>query len=197
MKFSEKDFEILTEEWDEGAEKILENLEQLKEKPFVKVGILESAGNHKKKGKKGARKKADSEGESETLTVADIATMHEYGAVTHRGNVSWDIPERSFMRASMTEKESDLEEKTVKIFDKIIDGDLSVKDGLNVLGMEISKNFKNKIDSNIPPPLADSTIRAKTRDGKTGEVALVDTGQMRNAISHEVEMEGGEEHGEE
>lgn len=182
MGFSEKGLEALTEELDLGAEAILKNIEELSEKPYVKVGILESAGDHKKK-----------KGSTESLSVADIATIHEYGGVTHRGNVSWDIPERSFIRSSMLEKDADLEEKTVKIFDQILDGSLGVKKGLSVLGLEIQKNFKAKINSNIPPPLADSTIKAKTRDGKTGEVALVDTGQMRNSISYEVEMEGGGE----
>ena len=39
------------------------------------------------------------------------------------------------------------------------------------------------IDSNVPPPLADSTLEARRARGNSSSASLVDTGAMRKAIT--------------
>ena len=53
----------------------------------------------------------------------------------------------------------------------------------NDVGMKIENAIRLKILSNIPPPNAASTIKAK-RSSHT----LIDTGEMLESVSHEVEF---------
>lgn len=187
--FSEKGIEITIEELDHGAEKILEALEYLEKEPYVKVGILASAGAHKQKGQAGKAK-----------SVAEIAEIHEYGAEYEgRGGVTVVIPQRSFITSTMNETEDDLHEKTAKIFDKVLGGQVEPKEGLEILGLEIQKNIKAKIGSDELQELAESTKRAKIRAGKSGDRPLIDTGQLRNSVQYLVvdNGEGDEGHDEE
>ena len=180
-RFSEKGIEITIEEFDEGAEKIFEALEYMEEGPFVKVGVLESAGEHKLEGD-----------EKEAKTVAEIADIHEYGREYESRGVTIVIPERSFIRSTMNDIEEDLTEKTKGIFDKVLDGAMAPRDGLTVLGLEIQKNIKAKFTSNDWEELSDARKRAKIRAGKSGNKPLIDTGQLRNSINFEVHDEDDE-----
>jgi hypothetical protein len=45
-------------------------------------------------------------------------------------------------------------------------------------------SVKAKINSNIQPKLADSTLEARRRRGVTRENTLVDTAQLRNSVTH-------------
>ena len=177
--FSAKGIEITIEEFDHGAEKIFEALEYLEKEPFVKVGVLESAGQHQK-----------SQWMGETKTVAEILTIHEYGAEFERGGHTIVIPQRSVIQSTMNETEDELHEKTAKIFDKILDGQIEPEKGLEVLGLDIQKNIKAKFGSDDLAPLAESTKRAKIRGGKSGNKPLIDTAQTRNSIQYKVEEHG-------
>lgn len=79
-----------------------------------------------------------------------------------------------------------------------------VERGLHAVGMVAASSIKKKIDEGIPPPLADSTLRARaaktpSRRAEREELAarargekpgtdrvkpLIDTGEMRNSITY-------------
>jgi len=127
----------------------------------VQVGILASDGGSEQSGDSG-------------LTLVDLATIHEYGSPAR------NIPERSFIRRTFSMKEKELVEVTTKIAKKIIEADMPVEKGLNILGLWGSTEVKKMVKSgpHIPPPLKPATVAAK---GSTRP--LVDTGQMINAVT--------------
>ena len=180
-RFSEKGIEITIEEFDFGAEKIFEALEFIEKEPFVKVGILSTAGQHREENGRFGK------------SVAEIADIHENGREWEEGGVTHVIPQRSFIASTMNETEEDLTDKTAKVFDKILDGALEPKRGLEILGLEIQKNIKAKIGSDDLKELADSTKRAKMRAGKSGNKPLLDTAQMRNSVQFLVVEEAEKE----
>ncbi|MNT50592.1 hypothetical protein D3C72_1875180 [compost metagenome] len=51
-------------------------------------------------------------------------------------------------------------------------------------GMTASNSVKAKINSNIRPELAESTLEARRQRGVTRENTLVDTGQLRNSVTY-------------
>lgn len=143
---------------------IMARLKTLESKPYVKVGVLESAGD-----------KQTDIGTAAGLTVAQVATFHEFG--TER------TPERPFIRTTMTEKEAELMAETKRLRDDVIFKGMSTFKALSLLGLKIQSAIKKKITEGDPawPALAQSTI-----DAKGSDKPLIDTGQLRNSIQYEV-----------
>lgn len=157
---------------DRGWKKIAEEFRKASQQPFVKVGFVGSSGEaiHK----------------DSTETVASIAVQHEYGTEK--------IPERSFIRGTLIKESAKVQGMIDQLLKNVLFQKIDVQGALGRLGVFAVALIKNRIvTEHIPPPLAESTIAAKTRDGKTGEVPLVDTGQMLNSIRHEVTMDGRNE----
>ena len=65
----------------------------------------------------------------------------------------------------------------------------SVVNQFNAAGMAGAAAIKNRINSNTPPPLKPGTIAARKRRGVKRTNTLVDTGQMRNAVTYVVRRE--------
>lgn len=143
---------------DKGFLAIKKALLSLKKKE-IKVGILEGAGKNAKTG---------------TLIV-DYAIANEYG--TSR------IPERSFMRSTYDEKESEWNKALDKIVSSVVEGNVNdIEQKINFVGVQMVNDIKEKIDSNIPPALSEATIKRKG-SSKT----LIDTGIMRASITYKIE----------
>jgi len=159
-----------TTEADHGQKNILDEIQKLKVKPYVKVGVLENAGQH------------DSQDHADT-TVALIASVHEFGSES-RG-----IPERSFIRSTMNEKEGFLNELTNGMVDELYRGNTTVEKMIGVLGLQIQRLIKLKIQSNIAPALKDSTVKKKGSE-KGKSTALINTSQLIKSIQYEVVMDG-------
>jgi hypothetical protein len=136
---------------------------------FIKLGVLASQG--------GA---AIVDGE---MTLAEIAAIHEFGAP--RAN----IPRRSFLLDTFQEGEGldALQKFLTRIARGILNNQLTVDQALGQLGVWAVSQVKRRIKEHIPPPLKPATIRRKTVDGKEGDVPLVDTAQLLNAITYEVQ----------
>ena len=143
---------------DKGFLAIKKALLSLRKKE-IKVGIHEGAGKNAKTG---------------TLIV-DYATANEYG--TSR------IPERSFMRSTVDEKQQEWNKALDRIVGSITEGDISnIEQKISLVGKQIVNDIKEKIDSNVPPPLSEAT---KKRKGSSR--TLIDTGIMRASITYKVE----------
>jgi hypothetical protein len=142
---------------DKGFLAIKKALMSLKNKE-IKVGIHEGAGKNAKTG---------------TLIV-DYAIANEYGTSK--------IPERSFMRSTYDEKESEWNKALDKIVSSVIEGDFDVAEKIAFIGEQMVNDIKDKIDSNIPPSLSEATIKRKG-SSKT----LIDTGIMKTSITYKVE----------
>ena len=110
------------------------------------------------------------------LTVLDIATIHEFGL----GN----NPERSFIRATFDENQEQNLELIYRLAQLVVDGKLTREQALNQLGLRFQAQVIDRINSNIPPPLAPATIKRKG-----SSLALVDTGQLKSSITYRIEQE--------
>lgn len=159
---------------DRGWKKIAADLRKTANHPYVKVGLVEPASEAVHKGSE--------------LTVAEIGVIHEYGSA------DGSIPPRSFIRTTLISESQKVNSAIESFLKGVILQKYNVETALGRLGLFALSLIKNRItNEHIPPPLAESTIKAKTRDGKTGDVPLVDTAQMLNSIRHHVVMDGRDE----
>jgi len=131
--------------------------ERIKTPGTVDVGVID-AGLH----------------EDSLLTVATIAYANEYGTET--------IPERSFFRSTIIEVKKGLIALQTKLMKQIVDGKISAEKALGLLGEFLSDAIRQKIVSLRTPPNAPATLKAKAP--KTNP--LVDSGQLKNSITYEV-----------
>ncbi len=154
---------VTTQTKDLGAEEFFKAVKNMKSGPYVKVGILEEAGNHES-----------------GMSVASIAAVHEFGSTD--GN----IPERSFIRATMDENKGYFTEVTKRMLVEIMFGG-EIRKALGFIGQTIASEIKKRITKGIPPPNKPSTIRAKG-----SSKPLIDTGRLRSSIAHEVVLDGDE-----
>jgi hypothetical protein len=126
----------------------------------VKIGILEEAGAH--------------QGDGEVLTVADVASFHEFGTE--------NAPERSFIRATINEQRDDLKTLSKKLQAAILTGKMSAKQALGLMGEKMQAEMINKINEGIEPELDPKTIKRKG-----SSTPLIDTGQLKQSIRYKVE----------
>lgn len=122
----------------------------------VDVGIID-AGKHE-----------DSE-----ETVAQVGFDNEYGTEV--------VPERSFMRSTTKEKKKEIIAFQKKIAKKIVKGEISMEHGLGLLGEFMTDLIKRKIVAIKSPPNSFLTIKEKGSSNP-----LIDTGQMLNSVTYEV-----------
>jgi len=138
---------------DSGWDKKL--LDMLDEQTLV-VGLREANGG-----------RTDTE-----LSNPEIGSFHEFGL---------GVPERSFLRSTFDEKEGSYRNILSKLATrtaKQLKGNIP----LELLGLKVEADVKNKIRSNIPPPLSEATLARK----KGKNVALIDTTQLIESIDYEV-----------
>lgn len=109
--------------------------------------------------------------------LATIAAVHEYGSPQN------NIPERSFIRRTFSEKEAAHRAFLARVVTQILRGTLTVDRGLGMIGAWGAAEVKKTITAgpHIPPPLSPRTIARKGSDRP-----LVDTGQLVGAITWEV-----------
>jgi len=157
--------EVDDREW----QKQLKRISKLTKGPHVLVGVMASAG--------------DAEGGE--FSLAELAAVHEFGSPEN------GIPERSFIRSTITA----VSEERAKLVEKIMDDILHEKDtiegGLAKLGLWLVNKIKSRIrNREIIPRLEDSEAGRRTIKRKGSDVTLVDTAQLLNAISWRVESGG-------
>jgi len=117
------------------------------------------------------------------MTVVDLAVVHEYGKVIHKKDgTEIVIPQRSFIRATIDEHAPKLQRTASALGQGVLIGKFQTGQALELLGQQGVGLIKQRIADGIAPPNADST---KARKGSS--TPLVDTGQLRGAITHRVE----------
>lgn len=169
-------------------------LKRIKTPGTVDVGIID-AGDHA----------------SSDLTVAAIGYINEFGAeflhpggtpyvITEGGQAQFVtkgtknvagvtqphnivIPERSFLRSTLQEQRKKLKSIQIKLSKKIIAGTTDTKKALGLIGEYLSDKVTQKIVSLTSPPNKAATIRRKNSSNP-----LIDTGQLKNAITYEVNI---------
>lgn len=144
---------------DRGFKKFMREMRKIEKRPHVKIGF--PAESNDTTAIHGGSK----------FRVVDIALVHEFG--TQDGV----IPERSWMRTSFAESMQKNLKMTRRLANQINTGSMTISRALNIMGLLITAQQRAKIRTNIPPPL-------KKRKG----IALIDTAQMINSITHKVKL---------
>lgn len=108
------------------------------------------------------------------LTVAEVFSFHELG----RGH----NPKRSSIVWVMDFKTEEIGKLSDRAMLAVMDGKMSAKQALGLIGEKIVSLSKRRIKSKIPPRLSAARLRQKMRAGKSGEVPLIHTGQTINSL---------------
>jgi hypothetical protein len=108
-------------------------------------------------------------------TVADVATLQEFGAD--------GIPQRSFLRAWFDENQAQTAEATKRMLQSVMQGKRTKQAALELLGQAFVGQIQKRIAQGIAPPNSPDTIARKG-----SSTPLIDTGQMRSAITYAVEV---------
>lgn len=132
---------------------------------YVTVGVHPYAGNY-----------------PSGVPVSVIAATQEFGSPEQ------GIPQRSFIRATVDAKMDRLNAMRIDLVGKIIDGKLTPKKALDILGTYLQVQVQNRIDSNIGPRLSPAYARWKVRQGKPPRT-LVLTRLLYRSITYAVRAE--------
>jgi hypothetical protein len=146
---------------DRGYRSLLRNIGGARSGTTVKVGF------------QGPR--AEEQEHDADLTVVEIAAIHEFGF----GNV----PERSMIRAWVDQNGPAIKRLMNQLADQVIKGEINIKTAMDRFGIWAVGQIQLRIADGIEPKLADSTIAHKG-----SSVPLINTGQMRSAITHLVDQ---------
>lgn len=104
------------------------------------------------------------------MTIARLLEIHELGL---------GVPERSILRAWAEKHEADIQNDMRAAVRQMLTGRLSPDRAAKLLGVRWVGQLQTFISSGqVEPPLAQSTI-----DKKGSSVPLIDTGQLRSALT--------------
>jgi len=132
---------------------------------YVIVGFQE--GTVTKSQVKGNRRKQAGK------SMPQIAAENEFGTSV--------IPARPFMRTSFDENQERINKVIRTEYDKIIDGDSTIRKSLNLIGLYMTDLIQTKIRAIRYPPNSPATIAAKK-----SSKPLIDFGQMIQSVRHKV-----------
>jgi hypothetical protein len=121
----------------------------------------------------------------EAINSAQLAYIHDNGAPEA------NIPARPFMAPGVKSVENENAATFKKIGQAALDLRMDAVDrGFHQVGLRTQAAIKNKIASNIPPPLGEATLAARRRRGVTRTNTLIDTGNMQNSINYVIRKKG-------
>lgn len=106
-------------------------------------------------------------------TVGEIAGRHELGI---------GVPERSWLRAWVDENNPMIQDDLRAAMRAVLLGRLTREQAVEILGVKYVGLIQTRIANGILPPNAPSTIARKE-----SSTPLIDTGQMRSAITYVLE----------
>jgi hypothetical protein len=110
----------------------------------------------------------------EALTVAEVGAFHEFG-LGHN-------PRRSFVADWSDEREEEHRAQMEKMAKAVVQGKVeSVEQGFERLGNLYVGEIQKRMADGIDPALEDATIKRKG-----SSVPLINSGQLRSAITYEV-----------
>jgi hypothetical protein len=148
-----------TTDTDKGASRIIGEAKKTNGS-YVDIGVHSDAGDHE-----------SDDLTADLVTIAEVAFWNEYGTS--------NIPERSFIRATIDANRKRLERETQKLYRKVVDGKIDTKKALDMLGLRIQEMIKQTILEQNDPPNAPSTVERKGFNNP-----LVDSRQLWRSIAY-------------
>jgi hypothetical protein len=95
------------------------------------------------------------------------------------------IPARPVMAPGIARKADEINRRLRNAGKIAFEGRITaVEQQLNAVGLVAAQGIKEAINSNTPPPLRPSTLAKRRARGVTRTNTLVDTAQMRNAVTY-------------
>jgi hypothetical protein len=153
---------------DRGAKALVARLRALRvSSAAVRVGILSDQPKRQRDGGGGGK---------EPYSLVEVAAVHEFGAPAA------GIPRRSFIRATIDEKRAEVERLERALLAQVVEGKIELRQALDLMGAKVAGWIQTRIADGIAPPNAASTVRRKK-----SSKPLVDTGQLRSAVTWVVE----------
>lgn len=143
---------------DHGFDKYKKSIEELHSKQ-IQVGMFAKVGDK----------------------VLTKAIVNEFGTTQAGKNNDVTIPERSFIRSTYNRQYKKVGKRFDQIFVSISKGNYNIIPRLKLIGLEQETETKKTITDMRTPENAESTIAKKGSSHP-----LIDTGEMRSKISHEV-----------
>jgi hypothetical protein len=134
----------------------------------IRTGLLE---------KDGAQEHAGGDG----VTLLQIFVWNHFGVVAKDG-LGWAIPPRPVITDWFDAHESELRDKLTVLMQQVVAGVLTRDQILNLMGQYCVGQIQQEIANHVDPPNAPATIKAKGSD-----TPLVDKGQLRSAISYDIQ----------
>jgi hypothetical protein len=120
-------------------------------------------------------------GEKTTATNALIGYVMEYGSPAK------NIPPRPFLHPGIANARADIEVHMKKAGKLALAGKTEeISQELEKVGLIAQASVQKKITEGPFDPLKPGTLAARRRRGRTGTAPLLDTGQLRRAISYVV-----------
>ena len=113
--------------------------------------------------------------DSGEITNAELGVIHEWGA-PEKG-----IPERSFMRSTMSEERENLGRLSKTQIALCLEGNTSPHDVFATIGAYLQGKIVDKITDGEFVPNNENTVKRKG-----SSKPLIDTGQLRASITYEV-----------
>ena len=136
----------------------------------------QAAASHGEKGVAVGVQANSGQSSAKKLTLVDLAVIHEFGSE------KLGIPERSFIRAPLTDS-AVLKVLMTKLGKGILLGRFSFDTALELLGTKAAAHLKNYTKKGSSPHKALSKVTIKRKGSSR---PLVDTGQLINSISYKV-----------
>lgn len=145
-----------------GSGRALDELERLGDIPTglnaVKVGLPEGSNDY-----------------PDGTSVIMVGTVHEFGSEVR------NIPQRSYLRSTVTENKREYKSLHRKLALKVLRGEMTTEQALQQIGLKVQSDVVGKITDLSDPPL-------KHRRDKEGDAGnpLVLTGHLRRAITFQI-----------
>jgi len=152
---------------DLGWGRIVEEIEKM-DGSYTKVGFPEE-GEVKNKRKKGS-------GHPEYKDISEIALIASW----LQFGTKYIDPGWPFFTEAFDENINGLIKLRNKLYDQVVNGRITVRVALGIMGEFMTNKIKAKIVAMKFPPNRPATIRAK----KGAENPLIDTGQLLNSVQH-------------
>lgn len=115
----------------------------------------------------------------EPINNAQLGYIHENGAPKA------NIPARPFLIPGIRNARPKVIPKFKAAAEAVLRGDLGAASrALHSAGLTGQNEVRAVINAGPPPPLSERTLEARRRRGRTGDVPLIDTGQLRNSITY-------------
>lgn len=112
---------------------------------------------------------------------AMIASVHEFGVTIQKESGSIVIPERSFLRTTFDEKQTEWTQFAKRQLKNVLDFNIDARTLYERLGARMVGDIQEKITDLEAPPNASSTIQKKGSSNP-----LIDSGDLRRRITYKV-----------